>query len=264
MKLRSLLLVFTAIFLSAATVGAQAQATDLLKQIEQRKVIRIAAPNDYPPFGFAGTDMKPRGIDIEVAELIAQKLNVKLELVPVTGPNRVPYLQSGRADLTISSLGKTPERAKVIDYTIAYSPFYDAVYGRTDIPVKNFDDLSNRTIAVTRGSMQDGELATLAPKAVVRRFEDNNATLAAFLAGQTEMFATGTAVAAAVMAKNPNVKMELKVILANAPCYIGVPKGNPALVEKINDIIRTAKKDGTLDKIIQKWLGTPAGDLPET
>jgi polar amino acid transport system substrate-binding protein len=98
----------------------------------------------------------------------------------------------------------------------------------------------------------------------VRRFEDNNATLAAFLAGQTEMFATGTAVAAAVMAKNPNVKMELKIILANAPCYIGVPKGNPALVEKINDIIRTAKKDGTLDKIIQKWLGTPAGDLPET
>ena len=103
MKLRSLLLVFTAIFLSAATVAAQAQATDLLKQIEQRKVIRIAAPNDYPPFGFAGTDMKPRGIDIEMAELIAQKLNVKLELVPVTGPNRVPYLQSGRADLTISS-----------------------------------------------------------------------------------------------------------------------------------------------------------------
>jgi acetylornithine deacetylase/succinyl-diaminopimelate desuccinylase-like protein len=36
----------------------------------------------------------------------------------------------------------------VIDYTIAYSPFYDAVYGRTDIPVKNFNDLSNRTIAV--------------------------------------------------------------------------------------------------------------------
>lgn len=261
MKIRSILSVFAVALCTLVSYPAKAQ--DLLKQIESKKVIRIAVPTDYPPFGFAGSDMKPRGIDVEMAELIAKKMNVKLELVPVTGPNRVPYLQSGRADLTISSLGKTPERAKVIDYSIAYSPFYEAVYGKTDTKAKNFEDLANRTIAVTRGSMQDIQLAQKAPKAVIKRFEDNNATLSAFLSGQTEMFATGTAIAGAVMEKNPNVKMELKVILANAPCYVGIPKGNPELVAKVNDIIRAAKKDGTLDAIIQKWLGTPAGDLPE-
>lgn len=261
MKIRSILSMFAVVLSTLASYPAQAQ--DVLKQIESKKVIRIAVPTDYPPFGFAGADMKPRGIDVEMAELIAKKLNVKLELIPVTGPNRVPYLQSGRADLTISSLGKTPERAKVIDYSIAYSPFYEAVYGKKDLNVKNFDDLTNRTIAVTRGSMQDVALAKNAPKSIVKRFEDNNATLSAFLSGQTEMFATGTAIAGAVMEKNPNLKMELKVVLANAPCYVGVPKGNPDLVAKINDIIRGAKKDGTLDSIIQKWLGTPAGDLPE-
>jgi polar amino acid transport system substrate-binding protein len=261
MKLRSIVSVFAVILCTLASYPAN--AADLLNQIESKKIIRIAVPTDYPPFGFAGSDMKPQGIDVEMAELIAKKLNVKLELIPVTGPNRIPYLQSGRADLTISSLGKTAERAKVIDYSIAYSPFYDAVYGKTDIKVTSFDDLSNRTISVTRGSMQDGELAQFAPKAVVRRFEDNNATLAAFLSGQTEMFATGTSVAGAVMRKNPNVKMELKIILANSPCYIGIPKGNPELVAKINGIIRGAKKDGALDAIIQKWLGTPAGNLPE-
>jgi polar amino acid transport system substrate-binding protein len=53
------------------------------------------------------------------------------------------------------------------------------------------------------------------------------------------------------------------VILSNAPCYIGVPKGETALLAKVNQVILEAKKDGTLDQIAQRWLGTPAGDLPE-
>ena len=218
-----------------STAAFSVQADDGLAKIMERKTIRIAVPNDYPPYGFVGSDMVAKGIDIDMANVIAKKLGVKLELVPVTAPNRVAYLQSGKADLTISSLGKTPEREKVIDYSIAYTPFYDAIYGRKD----------------------------LAPGALVQRFEDNNATLAAFLSGQTQMFATGTAVAGAVMQKNPNISMDLKVILANAPCYVGIPKGVKQLVDKVNQIIREAKKDGVLDQIAQKWLGTPAGELPE-
>lgn len=261
MKRRSVMaLIFSLIGTAVALPSA---AADVYDRIKERKVVKIAVPTDYPPFGFVGPDMKPKGIDIDMANLIAKKMGVKLELIPVTAPNRIAYLQSGRADLTISSLGKTPEREKVIDYSIAYSPFYDAVYGRKDIKINKFEDLTGHTIAVTRGSMQDEELQQLAPKAIVKRFEDNNATLAAFLSGQTEMFATGTSVAGAVMEKNPNVPMELKIVLANAPCYIGVPKGEKALLDAVNAIIRGAKKDGTLDKIAQTWLGTPAGDLPE-
>ena len=261
MKRRALFAVLAGLTLTL--INLPSHAADAYQRIVDRNTIRIAVPTDYPPFGFVGSDMKAKGIDIDMANLIAQKLGVRLELIPVTGPNRIAYLQSGRADLTISSLGKTPEREKVIDYSIAYSPFYDAIYGRKDIKIEGFGDLAGRTIAVTRGSMQDEELQQMAPNAVVRRFEDNNATLAAFLSGQTEMFATGTAVAAAVMEKNPNVPMDLKVILANAPCYIGVPKGEKVLLAKINEIIRGAKQDGTLDRISQTWLGTSAGDLPE-
>jgi polar amino acid transport system substrate-binding protein len=261
MKIKTLLASFIGALISIMPLSAFAD--DGLSKILERKVIRVAVPNDYPPYGFVGSDMAPKGIDIEMAALIAKKLGVKLELIPVTAPNRVAYLQSGKADLTISSLGKTAERAKVIDYSIAYVPFYDAIYGRTDVQAKTFEDLKGKTISVTRGSMQDEELQRLAPEAIVKRFEDNNATLQAFLSGQTQMFATGTGVAGAIMAKNPNIAMNLKVILANAPCYVGIPKGEKQLVDKVNQIILEAKKDGTLDKISQKWLGTPAGELPE-
>ncbi|RZJ14960.1 MAG: transporter substrate-binding domain-containing protein [Haliea sp.] len=238
-------------------------ADDALAKIMARKSIRVAVPQDYPPYGFVGNDMAPKGYDIEMAGIIASKLGVKLELIPVTGPNRIAYLQSQKADLTISSLGKTPEREKVIDYSVAYAPFFDAIFGSKEVQAKTFADLAGKTISVTRGSMQDEELQRLAPGAVVRRFEDNNATLAAFLSGQTQMFATGTAVAAAIKQKTPNLSLELKVILANAPCYVGVPKGEAQLLAKVNQIILEAKKSGQLDDISQRWLGAPAGVLPE-
>jgi polar amino acid transport system substrate-binding protein len=240
-----------------------AHAADLLDEITNRGTIRVAIPTDYPPFGFVGTDMKAQGLDVEMANLIGAKLGVKVELVPVTAPNRVPYLQTGKTDLTISSLGKTAERSQVIDFSIAYSPFFDAIFGAKGPKTNTYDDLAGKVIAVTRGSMQDQELQQLAPKAVVKRYEDNNSTISAFLSGQTEMFASGTPVAAALTQRNPKLDMELKIVLANSPCYVGVRKDQPKLLAKVNDIIREAKKNGKLDEMSQRWMGAPAGDLPE-
>jgi polar amino acid transport system substrate-binding protein len=257
------------IFLSAALaclvsiISISASAATLLEEIKSRGEIRVAIPHDYPPYGFVAPDMTPQGLDIDVARLIGKKLGIKVQLVPVTGPNRVPYLQTGKADMTISSLGKTAERAKVIDYSIAYAPFYDAVFGKKDLKASTLEELAGKTISVTRGSMEDNELTKLAPKAIIQRFEDNNSTISAFISGQTQMAATGTIVVSAIKKRNPDLDIALKVILSNSPCYIGLPKGQSELVAKVNDIIRQAKKDGTLDQISRKWLDAPMGNLPE-
>ncbi|ARP87368.1 transporter substrate-binding domain-containing protein [Bordetella genomosp. 9] len=252
-----------AVTVFSCAMSLSARAADLLDEIIQRGTIRVAVPTDYPPFGFVGPDMKAQGLDVDMANLIGQKLGVKVELVPVTAPNRVPYLQTGKTDLTISSLGKTAERAQVIDFSIAYAPFFDAIFGAKGNPAKTHADLAGKVIAVTRGSMQDQELQDLAPKAIVQRYEDNNSTIAAFLSGQTEFFASGTPVAAALTQRNPKLDMALKVVLANSPCYIGVRKGQPKLLAKVNDIIRDAKRSGKIDELSVRWMGAPAGDLPE-
>lgn len=240
-----------------------ADAANVLDNIMSQKNLRVAVPVDYAPYGYVGGDMVPQGLDIDVANLLGSKLGVKVTLVPVTGPNRVPYLQTGKADMTISSLGKTAERAKVIDYSIAYAPFFDAVFGSAKTQAANFGELAGKTVSVTRGSMQDEELTRLAPGAEIKRFEDNNSTISAYLSGQTQLVAIGTTIAGAMKQKQPKLDLQLKVILSNSPCYVGLPKDQPELVAKVNDILRAAKADGTLDKISQKWLGAPAGDLPE-
>ena len=74
---------------------------DQLQDIEKRGVIRIAVPQDFPPFGSVGTDLQPQGYDIDTARYLAKAMKLKLQLVPVTSANRVPYLQTDKVDLVI-------------------------------------------------------------------------------------------------------------------------------------------------------------------
>lgn len=242
---------------------AAAHAQAALDTVLAKKQITIAIPTDFPPYGFVGTDLKPQGLDIDMAQLIGAKLGVKVELVPVISANRIPYLQTKKADLVISTLGKNAEREKVIDFTSAYSPFFQAVFAPKSLAVKAPADLAGKTIGVTRGAMEDIELGKVAPaNADVKRFEDNNATVAAFVSGQVQAIATGASVAGTVMQKNPQLGTEYKFLLKDSPNFIGVAKGEDKLRLKVNEIIAAAKASGELDKLAQKWLGRPAGDLP--
>ena len=249
---------------ATALLPATAQAQAALDEILAKKQITIAIPTDYPPYGTVSIDMKPQGLDIDMATYIAAKLGVKVELVPVISANRIPYLQTKKADLVISTLGKNAEREKVIDFTSAYSPFFQAVFAPKALAIKGPADLTGKTVGVTRGAMEDQELTKIAPAGLdVKRFEDNNATVAAFVSGQVQVIATGASVAGNMMARNPNLGAEYKFVLKDSPNFIGVAKGEDKLRLKVNEILAAAKAAGDLDKMAQKWLGRPAGNLPE-
>jgi polar amino acid transport system substrate-binding protein len=250
--------------LAFAALAVNAHAQSALDGIMAKKVIVIAIPTDFPPYGFVGTDMAPKGLDIDMARYIGDKLGVKTELVPVTSANRIAYLQTKKADLVISTLGKNPDREKVIDFTVAYSPFFQAIFGPKTLVVKTPADLAGKSIAVTRGAIEDQELTKIAPPtAEIKRFEDNNATISAFLAGQTQLLATGASVAGNMMERNPKLDAEYKILLKDSPNFIGVAKGEDKLRTKVNEVLVSAKKSGDLDKLSQKWLGRPAGDIPQ-
>jgi polar amino acid transport system substrate-binding protein len=249
--------------ITAALLPLAAHAQTALDDVMARKQINIAIPTDFPPYGFVGTDLKPQGLDIDMANYIGAKLGVKVELVVVTSANRIPYLQTKKADLVISTLGKNAEREKVIDFTAAYSPFFQAVFAAKGTVVKSAADLAGKSVGVTRGAIEDLELSKIAPaSADIKRFEDNNATVSAFVSGQVQVIATGAQVAGNMMVRNPQLGAEYKFVLKDSPNFIGVGKGEDKLRAKINEIIAAAKASGDLDKMAQKWLGRPAGDLP--
>ncbi len=221
--------------------------------------VKIAVPQDSPPFGSVGTDGEPQGYDIEVAKLVAEALEVDLELVPVTSTNRIPYLQTNRADMVISSLGATPERAKSIYFSSTpYAPFFSGVYGTTDASVADYEDLSGYSVGVTQGALEDLELSEKAPDGVeIKRFEDNSITVSALLAGQVDLIATGNTIAGKVIQDNPDADLENKFVMKNSPCYIGVRRGDLDMLEWVNVFIRHKRFSGELDTLSQEWFGEP-------
>ena len=100
---------------------------------------------DYPPFGSIGPDMKPQGYDIDVVQPDRQVAQREGRTVQVTGDNRMAYLVDHKADMLLS-VGKTPERDKVIDFSQAYAPYNLAVFGPKTLVVKNASDLADKRL----------------------------------------------------------------------------------------------------------------------
>jgi len=242
--------------------GAPVAAGSTLDDILSRGTVKVAVPQDSSPFGFVGADMQPQGYDVDMAGLLAEALEVDLELVPVTSTNRIPYLQTNRVDVVISSLGATPERAKSIYFSRPYAPFFSGIYGAADVDVSSYDDLSGYTVGVPQGAIEDLDLSSRGPEDMtIQRYDDNSTTVSALLAGQVDLIAVGNTIAAQVIQENPGRNLQNKFVIRNSPCYIGVRRGDLDMLQWLNVFVTNKRLDGSLDELSEKWFGEPL-ELP--
>jgi polar amino acid transport system substrate-binding protein len=241
--------------LAGMAAFTQARAENALESIEKAKEVRIAVPADTPPFGFKGADGQLRGLDIEMANLVAAKLGVKAKLVVVASGERIPALQQNKVDLVISTLGKNPEREKLIDFAKDYSSFYLAVFGPKSVTAAAAGDLAGKSVAVTRGSIEDQELTKVAPAGVkIERFDTVQAAVEAYSAGKAQLLAAGVSVVAAATQAHPSLEAEAKFVLKDSRNFIGVRKGEDALRSRIDQIVDEAKASGELLALGRKWF----------
>ncbi|WP_223477487.1 transporter substrate-binding domain-containing protein [Oricola indica] len=240
-------------------VPAKAELSDILSA----GTIKIAIPENFPPFGSLGAEGDYVGYDVDVANLIAADLGVEIELVPVTSKQRIPFLETDRVDLVISSMGANPERAKSIWFSSAYAPFFSGAFASSDKAISSVDELAGFKVGVTGGTLEDLELTEKGPEGIeIIRFGDNAANLAAYVSGQTDVIVTGNTVAAQLAADNPDLDVETKFIIKESPAFIGVKKGNVDLLQWVNVFILHKKLGGDLNSLSEKWLGQELPDLP--
>ena len=233
-----------------------------LEEIISKGVVRIGVPLDVPPFGSQNVNREPEGFDVDMANMVAKALGVKLELVQITGANRLPFLLTDKVDIVISVMGLTPERAKQIMFSAPYANTSLAVYGPKNINVKSAADLTNYKIAAAKGTTQELALSAANPKANIMRTEDDATAAAAYLSGQAQLFSTNSIVAIDLAKKNPRKEFDLKFNIRQSPAHMGVKMGEHNLARWLDSFIFFNIMNTELDQLHMKWLGRRMDPMP--
>ncbi len=242
-----------------------AAAADELSDIRKAGVVNITVFDSNPPFGSIdpGTNALV-GYDIDFANEIASKLGVKANLVATNPANRIPLLQSGKVDLIVADITITPERAQVINFSTPYFVTGQKFLVPAGSPDK-LEDYATARIGAVKGTTGEQAIKTRFPKARVLSYDDIPSAFTALRQGNVQAITQDSTILAGLLAGAPDgAKYKiLPELLSREDIGVGVSKGQPGLLDAVNEILVGLEADGTAAKIYDRWFGT-GSKTPET
>ncbi|HYP82693.1 transporter substrate-binding domain-containing protein [Variovorax sp.] len=257
---------------ASATLGATllglpagAWARTLDEIIASKKIVFGVNPT-LPPLGIFNDKNEIDGFDVEVANKIGELLGVKTEIVQVGSPDRIPFVSSGKIDAVLGAMTITPERQKVIDFTV---PVHTEVLGVLTTKSKTYkdwmelNDPSVRLVEV-RGATPVKLVQEKLPKAQLLLLDNYPDAVRAIAQGRADAMID---VMDFMTEHTRKHKVDWRIV--DAPievyfCAIGVQKGNDALREKLSGAIKQLHANGFIDERWKKWFGGPMLHDPRT
>lgn len=242
-----------------APTTSGAATTSVLDQVIKSGTIKIAVFSDVPPMGFLDDKQQLQGIDVDVAKELAKALgDVKIEFVPTTNANRIPYLVSNKVDCVLASFTMNSERRKVVEYSDAYFRGGAILVVNPDKPasaaIKSIKDCAGKTIAVSKGSFND-ELATkLIPGAKeIIRFDNVSDVYTALQSGKADAVVEDV-VLAGYVTKNqyPNLKVAGDPLSTDF-WGIGVRRGDQMWRNWLDGFVFDLLTSGKMEEICAKY-----------
>lgn len=238
-------------FLTCAPVFAQAELPAL----------KIGIETNYPPFCYLDEAGQPAGFDVDISLAVCQELRRQCELVPLEFEELLPGLATGRVEAVVASLGKTPEREELADFTDRYYrslPIFIGLKG-SEFP-GNPDDLAGKTLTAQKGSVQlaylqknfGGVANIVAPDTVEESYQ-------LVVGGQADFMLADSLTALAYLQspEGRNLDFVSNPLVADEPlvsAHIAVRKGDLALRTQINNAIKSLKESGKYDQINRKYF----------
>lgn len=142
-----------AVLAAGLAVLASHALADSLDDIKARGTLLVGGKTDYKPFGFREPSGKVVGFSVDLAQRVADKLGVKVEIVPTTAANQLQFLEQGKVDIVIAAMNDTPERRKIVNVV---EPGYYAS-GASILSVKTariqkWEDLKGQKVCAAQGA----------------------------------------------------------------------------------------------------------------
>jgi ABC-type amino acid transport substrate-binding protein len=218
-------------------------------------VIHVATTATFPPFEYVDGEGKYTGIDIDIANYIADKLGKKVEVQDMKFASLIPTLQSGRADMVISGISPTAKRSEVVDFTEPYFYPPKAIVALKGTNYDSLEALKGHKAGATMGTTYVNDL-----KAVdgIEVAELDSAAMAVqdVLNGRLDATLCDGTHAIVFCKEHPELEMHMmKLSTSRDDTFaIAFPKGSP-LTAQANQILDEMKKNGDFHKILVKHMG---------
>jgi polar amino acid transport system substrate-binding protein len=225
----------------------------------QERPLVVAMELQFPPFEMTDPSGAPSGISVEIAKGLADYLNRPLKIENTAWTGLIPSLQTGKADLVISSMGITEERRKVVDFSCSYGQSGLALLMHKSSKVSGFEDLNHPSVSVAVRSGTIG--ATIAreklPRAKVSCFEDVAACVLEVVQGKADAFIYDSVTVYKNYSKHPaTTRINVTPVPgAGSNWGMAIKKGNRELLDQVNGYIALSLKDKRFDAIARAYLG---------
>jgi len=232
-----------------------------LEDARSRGKLLVGVKTDFPPFGYLDAAGKPKGFDVDVARYLARALfedEGRLELVPVTSGSRIPFLYSDWIDMIVATMTVTEDRKRVLDFSDPYFSSASLLLVPAGSKVRGIEDLAGKAVAVLEGSVQEKDLEQVAPGAKRVAFRNMAEAVAAIRGKKVDALCQDDMVILALAKENRDLKAAGKPILPR-PYAIAVRKGDDQTLRWVNEKLSAMKKDGTYDRLKEKYFGVTPG-----
>ena len=215
---------------------------------------------EYPPYGYMDDNGEYTGFDLELAQEVCKLKGWTLKKQPIVWDNKDNELNSGSIDCIWNGFTMNNRED---DYTWS-DPYVDnsqVIVTKSDAGIKELADLKDKVVGVQAASAaldvlqdEEGQKALADTFKTVQEFADYNTAFVELEAGSVDAIAMDIGVAQYQINSREEGKFIILEDHLNAEKYaIGFKKGNTKLCKEVNDAMHTLKKNGTFDKLAEKY-----------
>ena len=216
-------------------------------------VLTMATNAEFPPYEFHdGGEIV--GIDVEIAEAIAEKLGMTLEIEDIAFDSIIPEVDSGKADIGLAGMTVSEDRLKNVDFSEPYTTASQVIIVKNESDIAGPDDLAGKYIGVQLGTTGDIYASDYEEEgSTIERYSKGFEAVQAMMQGKIDDVVIDLEPAKVFVSENEGIKI-LDEALTVEEYAIAVKKGNTELVEKLNGALAELKDSGELQAIIDKYI----------
>lgn len=253
-KLTVLFLIFTLVLSFVAC--SNEKDISKIDEIKEKGKIVIGTSAAYPPYEFHkeinGKD-EIIGFDIEIAKVIADELGVELEIKDMDFGGLLGALMSNKIDIVIAGMNPTEERKKNVDFSkVYYIAKQSVVINKENFDkIKTTEDLKGKTIAVQKGSTQEGMAKDIAEEKDIKALGKISNLIMELLNNKVDAVIVEEPVAKSYIQKNPSLCLStVELQTGDSGSAIAINKGNDDLVKLINSVLDKLIEENKIEKFV--------------